>query len=1137
MSNDDGAEASVNVADGLRIHLFGAPEIQIGGADWSLSDQKARALLFYLAATARAHTRDHLATLFWSESPESNARHSFRSSLHHLRQSLLASGAAGILVAGGGQVHLQLRRDECDVARFRQLIAANSEHTLAEAVALYRGPLLEGVILMDAPVFEDWLRSEAAELNHAYLSALGRLVTLAETRQAWSEAVAYAQQIVQMDPLDEAAQRRLMQLYLQSGATGRALRQYQQLEMQLQRDLGLTPSPETQELLHEALRPRQGSAPLAVAIPPPPQFAASLAAQPTSPRIGRNGGEWIMPFVGREGPLAQLLAISQDAYVEHGITVLLQGDAGMGKTRLLGELATRLSTHVRPWMVLHGSCSPFDDLLSYGPFYDALQSAAPGDLTDLLAVEHGTVRAEAGTIMWRVLQSLRLLTQSGPLLLAIDDLHWANSATLRLFGFLATRIRTLPVLLVGTIQHPEAIPAVQRLLAVGRPRGEVHVVPVTPLALEAITALLHALGLGPDSAASLAEWLHERSGGIPFILSEILAQLRAEAILTPDGSSWQLDAARWVRRRISFTLPETTYDLMAWRLASLAPEALHLLEVLAVAGQPLSFALLRDLSGTQAAQCLQMVDDLLARGLLVETTGDTLALPHHLMRETLLARVSQLRRRTLHRQLLAALEQHPVLDTHVRLRQLALHAVAGEDTDRARTYGLQVVDELLHSEPSAEALDFLHHLYDLLAPTTSHGESLRLSHALGRFHQSLGQIKAATYWHQQHLELARAAGDRVAQATAHFEMGELALVTNEYAQAATAANAGLDLGERHGEPQLAVLMGRGYRLLGASKAMEGSDLLAAEQYLEQAVSAHRQAESTGDLCADLFELGNVAAQRGAVARALALYDEARHAAEAGHVSYFLALAYNNFAYHSLLLGHVDAAQQAATQGQHVAETHELVGALLHLYSTQGEIQLYLAEWDLAAKCFRRGLALAEELGNLERQAGYCAGVALTARGQYDFERATALLEEARILIAEQGYWHLRTRILLWLAETWLLRERVDEAWPPLKEALATAQSQGRELLLIQGQRLRAQLLTAGGKWAEAHAVFADTLRRAISLDLPLEVARTQAAYGRAMCRSALALLEGHQLMEAAHDTFTAHNARAELQSIALAPRT
>src|SRR5262249_35552037 len=156
---------------------------------------------------------------------------------------------------------------------------------------------------------------------------------------------------------------------------------------------------------------------------------------------------------------------------------------------------------------------------------------------------------------------------------------------------------------------------------------------------------------------------------------------RAEAILTPKGSGWHLNTTPWLRRRAAFTLPETTYDLVAWRIAPLAPDALYLLEVLAVAGQPLPFALLRAFPAVPTERFVQPLDALLIRRLLVEAPGDTLALPHHLLRETLLARLSHLRRRTIHRELLQVLERYPTSQASVPLRQLALHAVAGEDGD------------------------------------------------------------------------------------------------------------------------------------------------------------------------------------------------------------------------------------------------------------------------------------------------------------------------------------------------------------------------------------------------------------------------------------------------------------------------
>lgn len=1099
----------------LTIRLLGAPDVQIAGSPLTLHNQKARALLYYLAATGQPHTRDHLATLLWSESSGRDARHSLRSDLYRLRQALRSSGVEVALNIDGDLIALQLSEYDCDVLRFRQLATENTESRWREAVVLYRGSLLEGFTLGDAPLFDEWVRLEEAALNRLYVQMLDHLTAQAESRQAWLDAIDYIQRIVHLDPLSEEAQQRLIKLYVRQQAIGSALRQYQQFETTLMQELGVAPTTETRALIDEALRQ---------------QYSTALDAGASLQLPSRTAP--LLPFAGRDQLLARLQTIGRDTSSGHGATVLLQGEAGIGKTRLVNELVDRLAQESPRWLILRGSCSPFDDLLSYGPFLEAFQNAAAGDLTGLLTEPRASAPDTRGRFFYQLLQALHALTQTGPLLLAIDDLQWANSSTLNLFGFLATRLRHLPVLLVGTVQNAEAIPAMQRLITLSRRHGELQLLTLTSLSLEAVKALLLAEDLSATSIDTLAAWLHDRSGGSPFVMGEILSQLRADGILVLTRDQWRLDAGRWLRWRATFTLPETAHDLVAWRLANLTPIAQRVLEVLAVDGRPISFALLRELPDLHDDRLMMALDDLISRRLILEHDRDTYTLPHHLLRETLLHRLSHIRRRMIHRQLAEALESNFNIRDEAAVRSIALHAVAGEDIDRARRYGLRVLSDLPQDYSATETVGFFQHLYDLLAPTASRAERLRLTQALGQLHYSLGHIEVATHWQQQQLELAREAADLAAQAAAYFEMSELALVTGDHLSAVANAEAGVKICTLADASEPAAdQTGRGHRLLGAALAMEGSDLLRAEDHLSQALTAQRQMNNLSDLCATLFELGNVAAQRGDLIRALDSYAEAARTAEAGRVYYYLALAHNNLAYHQLLLGQVDAAQHSAQQGLRLAESYDMLGVLLYLYSTQGEIQLYQAEWTAATELFQRGLALAEELNHLERQAGYRAGLALAARGQHDLDRALALLEEALTLIAGQGYWHLRARLQIWLAEILLERNRLSEAWPHLESALTIAREHGRVLLLIQAERVYAQWLAATDHWPDADALFAEVWRQAEGLHLAIEAARTQAAWGEAMLRYSSTPDRGYALLGEARAVFAAHGARADLEAL------
>jgi DNA-binding SARP family transcriptional activator/predicted ATPase len=1065
----------------LALRLLGASEAMVAGAPLAVNHQKARALLFYLAVTSRHYTRDHLATLFWGDSDATGARHSLRSTLYLLRRALRDVGAETVLQAQGDLVSLQLPESSCDVLTFRRLVAESAEPALSAAVSLYRGPFLQGFSLTDAPAFDDWVFATGDDLSQAYRVALDCLAGLAEAREDWPAAASYAQRIVQLDPLNEVAQRRLIALHLREGALGKALRQYDALEVELRQELGITPEPATQALVADALRQRQPGA-------PSPTRAQPLPV-PSAP----------FPFVGRHALLDQLTALNRDIISGHGMTVLIEGEDGSGKTRLVTELATRLSAAERRWVILRGACSPFTEILPYGPFHEAFQHAALGDLSGLLSEPGDLDAPEArGSFLFRVLQGIRVLTRSAPLLLAIDDIDSANSATLQLFGFLASRVRDLPVLLAGTIQRADLVPDLQRLIALGRRHGEVQLHRLEPLSRTEVADLLQAMPMSSPSLESLADWLEERSEGNPFIVGELLAQLRTEGMLTLADETWHLETQRWLKWRMSAALPETTHDLVNWRLASLTGQARQLLDVLAVAYEPLPFDLLRALSHGPGDTTLAIFDDLLARRLVVESPADRVKLAHHLLREALQRQLSGVRLKAIHRQLAGMLEDCPALAQHVPTRLVAHHAVAGEDVERARRCGLSILDELAREEASQAQIAFLRDLRDLLSATATPQEHLRLARALGHAYRSAGQLDDARAALQQALTYASQVADPCAEADVCFEQAELALVASDDHAALASATAGLVLlGEPTDASHSAAQMGRGHRLIGAALAMNGRDLAAAEYHLREAIAAYERDADPGEQARTFFELGNVFAQRGEIEHALESYRAAARQAETAGERYYLALAHNNLAYHALLLGRLTEARRDVATGRRIAERASLPAALLYLASTEGEIHLYQGDWAAARESFERGLALAEDLGSIERQAGYRGGLAQLARAEGDPERAIALLEEALALIEGSGFWHLRTRLRIWLAETLLHQGTLARAEALLDDALDSARSHDRALLLVQALRLHAALLAASGQWEAAEESFARLARRT---DGTLESARTLAAWGAAALR-------------------------------------
>lgn len=240
----------------VRLTLFGGFEGWLAsGRPLTLPTKKAQALLAYLALRpGEAHPRDKLATLLWGDTGESQARSSLRQSLSALRKALPATRPP-ILVAEGQTVALDPSAVEVDVAAFERFTSEGSPAGLEQAVALYRGDLLEGLDLREAP-FEEWLVAERERLRELAIEALAKLLAHQSKAGATERAIQTALKLLALDPLQEPVHRTLMRLYARQGRRAAALKQYQLCAGILRRELGVEPEPETKQLYQELRQQR-----------------------------------------------------------------------------------------------------------------------------------------------------------------------------------------------------------------------------------------------------------------------------------------------------------------------------------------------------------------------------------------------------------------------------------------------------------------------------------------------------------------------------------------------------------------------------------------------------------------------------------------------------------------------------------------------------------------------------------------------------------------------------------------------------------------------------------------------------------------------------------------------------------------
>ncbi len=367
----------------LAVFLLGPPRIELDGVLLEVNRRKATALLAYLAVTGYSHSRDALATLFWPDHDQTQARAALRRTLSVLNQFVAEWLEIDRETVGLKQPSSSSKQVWLDVGHFRQLLAGVSSSSasdcsaaltpLTEAVALYRDDFMAGFTLRDSPNFDEWQFFQSESLRRELAGVLGRLIACHSARHEAEPAIAYARRRLGLDPLHEPTHRQLMELYALSNQRAAALRQYQECVRLLREELDLPPSPET-TALYERIRSgagerghggagarRSGGAGeqkrQAEFFPIASPSTLPLLHSSTPPTFQPSNPP--SPFVARERELARLDQFLAAALDGPGQVALIVGETGSGKTALLQEFARQAQEAHSDLIVAIGHCNTY----------------------------------------------------------------------------------------------------------------------------------------------------------------------------------------------------------------------------------------------------------------------------------------------------------------------------------------------------------------------------------------------------------------------------------------------------------------------------------------------------------------------------------------------------------------------------------------------------------------------------------------------------------------------------------------------------------------------------------------------------------------------------------------------------------
>ncbi len=594
-----------------------------------------KALLCYLAITGRSHSRDELAGLFWSEMPEAEAKANLRGVLFNLRQ----------LVAPYLSINRQTiafnRQEACwlDVARFQAGIqpgesveSEDSLRSLREAVDLYQGDLMQGFYVRDALAFEEWLLVEREHLRQRAVQGLYMLAAHYTTSGDYLEAIRYTTCLLDMDPWREEAHRQLMLLLALTGQRSAALRQYETCRQILANDLRVEPAEETTTLYHRIQEGVWGTA-----------QHAQMDARHATARSHKAVGQAPLPFVGRGADYAWLFHQWDAARAGQGAFTVVQGEAGVGKTRLVEELLRyALGTGA---LVLRGRCHQFAQAVPYQPIAEVLRDvlhSAPAafqrlarasltEVTRLLPELHTRYpnlppapsdgdEAERQRLFEAVAQVLAALVDAQPsVVLFLDDLQHADAPTIDLLRYLLYRLRGTTLWCVGAYRSGEIEPgsALVSLLHDLGSKQQVALLQLDPLDAQASGQLVDwRFGLARSQRQQLVTYLSEEAKGNAFILGQLLQDLEHRSILRATNDSWQLDSMRLASERID--VPAGVQAMILERLSRLPPVARSLMDVAAVIGRRFDLHVLTLASGQHSHEVGECIELLLTRYLVRE---------------------------------------------------------------------------------------------------------------------------------------------------------------------------------------------------------------------------------------------------------------------------------------------------------------------------------------------------------------------------------------------------------------------------------------------------------------------------------------------------------------------------------------
>ena len=618
---------------------------------------------------------DRLIDELWGEAPPSAATASLQAYVSNLRRVLEPGRKprtpATVLVSEPPGYALRVPADGLDAARFERLAAEGrsalvaGDATTALAVLDAALELWRGEALADF-AYEAFAAPEAGRLNELRICAEedrleGRLVVGDHAR-----ACGALEALISVHPLRERLRAlQIRALYL-SGRQAEALRAYEETRRLLSEQLGLHPGPELQGLQRQVLEHDPG---LGV-------MTASARTQSNSELADRIPARQVASFVGRDTALAVLRQALDRALTGPTQVVLVEGEPGIGKTRLATEFGRRVASS--GLVVSWGRCHDDEGAAPLWPWVQVLRAIGATDagVPDYLRNALSALLPELGSPTndnldaeverFRLYDAVREVIEqqaaARPMMVVLDDVQWADLSSLRLLRFLAVELHQARVLVVVTFRDAEEFMTASLFdtLAALQRRPDIERLRLTGLDVDDVTDFIRsATEIGDEDAAATAVEIHRRTNGNPFFVTELVRLLESER--------------RFGSAAPAGDIPAAVGDVIRQRLRRLPDELQTVLGVAALVGRLFDVDVVAFACGLDVDRTIEVLEAALATRLVVAEGPGRYRFAHAIVTETLYADLSPARQARLHGRVGEAIETAYAVDLEPHYTALAYH--------------------------------------------------------------------------------------------------------------------------------------------------------------------------------------------------------------------------------------------------------------------------------------------------------------------------------------------------------------------------------------------------------------------------------------------------------------------------------